>query len=35
MMAFFWWIIGILTVMAGVYLLEWVIDFWITWPFEE
>lgn len=34
-MAVFWWVVGILTVMAAVYLLEWVIDFWVTWPFEQ
>ena len=34
-MSFFIWVVGILLVMGAVFLIEWVIDFWVTWPFEQ
>jgi hypothetical protein len=30
-----WWAIGILALFGIYYIVEWVFDFWISWPFEE
>ena len=34
-MAFFWWVLGILALFGIAYVVEYLCDFLISWPFEE
>jgi len=31
----FWWVLGALAVFGVYFALEWLWEFWISWPFEQ
>lgn len=35
MLAWYWYILGVLAVFGICFLIEEIVDFWVTWPFEE
>lgn len=35
MTSFFIWAISVLALFGAYYALEWVIELWYSWPFEE
>jgi hypothetical protein len=35
MIAWYWYFIGILALFFIAIGIEWIIDFWFSWPFEE
>jgi hypothetical protein len=35
MPAWYWYLMGVLVLFFIAFGIEWLIDFWFSWPFEE